>query len=641
MIFLLFNLVLTNCFAIWQIPTVAFKHNSFQHGYVSTHTSTLPAQIISKQQMIKNGAQNVQQALILAGLQVNDLGGDGTNLQISLRGFGDNAGQNTLLLLNGQPLTNPDLGVYDINQIPLAIINHISVLAGSAGVLYGDQAVGGIVNIVTRPLAKQRYAQAGYGSFNSMNLQGGLSNYLKNNLGWRLNLNQFNTDNYRDHNQLRNSHLDLAGNKIFKQGNINVEYQFDHQHLQYPGALTRSQVEESRQASENDTDFNLLNNQTLQTTYEQLITDNWQMNIAGLFSQMNGQGVLTNDYTNSRNEINLTPTVQGAWDYRSLEILPLFGLELNTGQYTFNSLSYDSKANQTIYSGFAQVTIPLFSKFTFISGLRYAYANNALHSFINNIAQQTHANNEAFITDLELSWQISPPMKLYLRRAGSYRFPKTDEDINTNTGKPLKTQAGYSYETGLIYQQARYNGLLSLYQLNLKNEITAIPIPNSSTTFAENQNLPPTTRTGFSLDGNYQLFKPLTLNLIYRYVNAYFSSGPDKGNRIPFVANNNVAVNVIYSFKKNLTFMLGAIYLGNKPFANDPEARSSLLGGYTLYNANVRYQHHKLIVNLQLNNITNKYYYAYAFDMYNGNQTSSYYYPAPGRNFMLNIALEL
>jgi outer membrane receptor protein involved in Fe transport len=124
-------------------------------------------------------------------------------------------------------------------------------------------------------------------------------------------------------------------------------------------------------------------------------------------------------------------------------------------------------------------------------------------------------------------------------------------------------------------------------------------------------------------------------------VNAKFSSGPDKGNRIPFVSSNVFSLGLNYKINQHWSCYINGVYNGNKTFADDTEQRSRTLGGYTLYNANLLYQFKAMDINLRINNISNKHYYAYAFDVYNGSATNSYFYPANGISAFLSVAVKL
>ncbi|MBM3581312.1 MAG: TonB-dependent receptor [Alphaproteobacteria bacterium] len=87
------------------------------------------------------------------GVQVQTLfgGGTGTRTAVDIRGFGAAATPNTLVLVNGRRLTDVDLAGVDFSTIPRDSIARIEITRGNSGtVLYGDGAVGGVINIVTK-----------------------------------------------------------------------------------------------------------------------------------------------------------------------------------------------------------------------------------------------------------------------------------------------------------------------------------------------------------------------------------------------------------------------------------------------------------------------------------------------------------
>jgi iron complex outermembrane recepter protein len=80
------------------------------------------------------------------GAQVNN--GNGGASFVNLRGIG--RGRN-LVLIDGNRLTPADLvGAFDLNNVPLSVIDNTQVLTGGASTTYGADAIGGVVNFVTR-----------------------------------------------------------------------------------------------------------------------------------------------------------------------------------------------------------------------------------------------------------------------------------------------------------------------------------------------------------------------------------------------------------------------------------------------------------------------------------------------------------
>ena len=108
------------------------------------------------------------------GVQLTSLYGgfNGAKTSVDLRGFGAFATSNTLLLINGRRVNDIDMAGVDYSTIPRESIERIEITRGNSGaVLYGDNAVGGVINIILKngvggPPASIR-AEAGVGSFNT------------------------------------------------------------------------------------------------------------------------------------------------------------------------------------------------------------------------------------------------------------------------------------------------------------------------------------------------------------------------------------------------------------------------------------------------------------------------------------------
>lgn len=108
--------------------------------------STVPASVdvLTRQQIEERHIDSVAQTLqYLPGVYMSQAAEGG----IMMRGFDST---NMLVMLNGQPLNSAWDGSVDWNQIPTNSIEKIEVVRGAGSSLYGGQAVGGTINIVTR-----------------------------------------------------------------------------------------------------------------------------------------------------------------------------------------------------------------------------------------------------------------------------------------------------------------------------------------------------------------------------------------------------------------------------------------------------------------------------------------------------------
>jgi iron complex outermembrane receptor protein len=110
----------------------------------------LPSAItsVSRQQIEASAGTMVSDALQgTTGLSVRSYGSVGALQSVSLRGMG---GEHTLVLVDGQRYTNPQNGQTDVGVFLSSNIERIEIAKGGYSSLYGADAVGGVVNIVTR-----------------------------------------------------------------------------------------------------------------------------------------------------------------------------------------------------------------------------------------------------------------------------------------------------------------------------------------------------------------------------------------------------------------------------------------------------------------------------------------------------------
>jgi outer membrane cobalamin receptor len=117
----------------------------------------------------------------------------------ALRGLGGSSNSRTLVLVDGVPLNEPFGGVVFWSRVPLDSIERIEIVKGGASGVWGNLALGGVIHIITRPLASAQPAvrlMAEGGNLGTANagvgLQGG-----RGALRAAVNVNGFRTSGYR------------------------------------------------------------------------------------------------------------------------------------------------------------------------------------------------------------------------------------------------------------------------------------------------------------------------------------------------------------------------------------------------------------------------------------------------------------
>lgn len=124
--------------------------------------------VITQEQIQRSIGKDIAQLLSeQTGLIVNSAySNPGKDKSIFLRGASSNY---VLFLLDGVPLNDPAVtgGYYDVRLIPMEQIERIEILKGSQSVLYGSNAIAGVINIITRKAAAEGLSGSGTLSFGS------------------------------------------------------------------------------------------------------------------------------------------------------------------------------------------------------------------------------------------------------------------------------------------------------------------------------------------------------------------------------------------------------------------------------------------------------------------------------------------
>ncbi len=91
---------------------------------------------------------------LAAGVSLVDFDGDGRDPQLMVRGFyGGGEAEYVIVLVNGQPVNQLHSGLVAWDALPdVSAIEAVEVVRGSASPLYGDAALGAVINVITRPL---------------------------------------------------------------------------------------------------------------------------------------------------------------------------------------------------------------------------------------------------------------------------------------------------------------------------------------------------------------------------------------------------------------------------------------------------------------------------------------------------------
>jgi vitamin B12 transporter len=160
-------------------------------GEKDTLPQSTPTYIIEKEEIKKQGARSAAEVLKgLPGFAINDAG-FAADIHTGTYYRGQSINQ-SVFLLNGRPIgsnINTYHGNTDLNTIPVESIERVEFYSGTASTLYGSQAFGGIVNIITKqgqekPKVNAEIQYGSYGQANYRASYGGTTGKTKFNLSF-------------------------------------------------------------------------------------------------------------------------------------------------------------------------------------------------------------------------------------------------------------------------------------------------------------------------------------------------------------------------------------------------------------------------------------------------------------------------
>ena len=213
-LFFLFSILFPMLLVSQTIDTIVVTatRSSIPINQVST-----PITVIDREQIDLSLAKDLSQILRFeAGLEIGRNGGPGQTTSIFMRGTESN---HVLVLVDGVRINPGTIGGAALQNISPEIIERIEIVKGARSSLYGTDAIGGVINVITKKVNSSSInTSVGYGSFNNRTalIDLGYANQSSE-LGITVNSNQ--TDGYaiRTDSDTKRGYENLTSNAYYKQ----------------------------------------------------------------------------------------------------------------------------------------------------------------------------------------------------------------------------------------------------------------------------------------------------------------------------------------------------------------------------------------------------------------------------------------
>jgi len=601
--------------------------------------------VITRDQIEASNARSIADVLTtMGGVHVRDNSGQ-PNPQLDLRGFGISGDQNTLVLFNGQRISENELQPANIAAIPLASVERIEILRSGGAVLYGGGATGGTINIITRgqaPGTRSGRVLLGGGSYDAYTVEAALG-MAGDTMGFDVSARRYDTENYRDNNALRQDTVGGSVRFTGERDRVTLGFGADTQDTRLPGALSAAQIAANRRQTVFPDD-----NASLDTGYASLAwtrtLESVEFSADGSYRERKLSGIVSGGSNKATGRAllfspraKMTGTVFGQrnslvvggdwedWDYDSF--------------VTFPGFDSDATSVQENSAFFVQDTFDLGRLTAVTIGGRTQRSRTEIQERdtftpASTTTKTVHPN----AYEAALRQGLTAGLNLYLKAGNSFRLATVDENRGRST--PLEPQTSQDREIALEYGDASRNVRLAAYRLDVANEIHFMVIPGAPfAAFGSNVNLPPTRHEGIELEGRLRPASNIQLQARYEYLRARFREGmfggvDVSGNEIPLVPKQLASLVLAWqpAERWNLT---GAVrYVGEQRFDNDQSNTfPSKMPAYTLVDLKVTRAIGQWRLNAEVNNLFAEEYFSYGIRNNAGDSYNAY--PAAERSVFL------
>jgi len=502
--------------------------------------------------------------------------------QISLRGIGGSPNTQVLILLNGNPQFMGIMGHPLPDAYVASDVEKVEVIRGPASTLYGTNAMGGVINIITKKQNEDGFkanARVMYGSYNTQKymVNGG---FKKNGFNVFASFNHDQTDGHRDSSnfKINNGYLRM-GYDINKHLNINADFSLANFDATDPGlecSIAGNTIDITRGmgaiALDNKFDKTSGSFRFFYNFGEHNITD-------GFHSKDNNLGIVIYQAFN----LFKGNTITVGTDYKKYG-----GIAENLKAMGGQGIIFGDTTVWEI-SGYAYVQQQLFEKLILNAGFRLEH--NSVYG------------NEPVPTG-GLAYHPTTTTTIKASVSKGFRSPTLRElYLWTPANSNLEPERMMNYEIGIIQQLMK--SMLSLELTGFKANGNNLILTVMGSTGPKNENSGKFSNTGIEFAANFKPIDNVSFNANYSYISI------DE----PIIATPEQQVFISGTYKWNkLTINLSFQHIHDLYIQISPE---KIKDSYTLLNSRISYTFNKYLdVFAKGENLTDqKYYINYGYPM--------------------------
>ncbi|MBI5141983.1 MAG: TonB-dependent receptor [Nitrospirae bacterium] len=652
-------------------------------------TEEVPAAVtaVTKEEIADTRMFGIKEALDgIAGVQSETKNG-GYDSRLIIRGAGLKARygvREIMVLLDGVPITDPD-GMTRLDFVDTQLIDRIDVVKGPNSTLYGANAAGGVINIITKsPFSETKSIKAGFGSDNTRMFNAIFGSSVGNTY-YTLAGSRKSTDSWREWNKFSTTQGSLKlGHTFDDKRLIEANISYTKADIQLPGSLTRDQymADISQLTSEpwrNSGRYSHVLNTSIK--YEQetgnikfmplVYFEKWEHYhpVTGLINDGGASVYGTDIQVDMKHKIAggeavLTTGVTGQLDkadskkytYRDVTTNPQ-GRITSTTSDEKGDLAATESDDTSKWGLYMQESLRPSDRWIIDAGARYdqvAFDINSDQLKEYSYSTGKYADSAKTINRDKTFDYISPRIGVVFKANNTWNVYgnistgfQTPQSSELSVNPDLNPSETLNYETGL---KGRFDSGasidLSVFHMTVKNDIVQT-YNGSETTYS---NAGKSRKNGLELTGKFQPVQHLFIGGSYAYsdfkyvdftepvksgsgATATTTNEDRSGNHFAYIPTNQYSVFVTYRHPSGLRFKVdtntwGEYYMDNK--------NTEKYTGYSfITNALVGWEHKNLDVSFDVSNIFGK---KYAMEVAKDTSNKVTYKPGSPTTWMARVS---
>ncbi len=599
------------------------------------------------------------------GIVVNRYFGNPKDNSIDMRGFGEAGPMNYVLLVDGRRTNQIDLAGADLSQVDVSTIDRIEIINGASSVLYGDNATGGVINVITKRGKEDEFKLQYNQDFGSYQYQ--KSNFSVSGghefVDFYFDYSYQDTDGYRLNNGYEANNI-FTGITLKPVDWAKIHFSAGYHKDWYgqPGALyDGSIVSDGREGSRFPNDKAKTEDYFFSVT-PQLAWENTNYEVV-LSTLMSYRSRRVNSVNKGFNvyEVNhhiKTYEVKPKLEVKSdlfdgkVENKLILGMDyfyakdqILSGDTAFTKSQVD--IIKETFGIYAYDSILINNHITLSGGIRGEWAEYVFDQFQPAASYNTQSPRE-IAYDAGMGYKYNDTSQVYFDYSRSFRLPATDElftsayesfDWWTSSVRvfpavlrtDIKHQVGNNYEIGIkdnSFDNVKLNA--AYYLIDNKNEIYYDPI-----TF-QNENYHHVIHHGLELSARANFFEKVNAYFTYNFQKSYFVDGKFASNNVPLVPKTKITAGFDAEIIDDLIFDFTMDYLGSRYIASDQMNMADKLKPHVTIGIGLAYEYKWVKIFARIDNLLNEKYYFNATRNWQGNPA---FYPAPVRNYTWGMSL--